>query len=534
MKKFFRNGGRLAAILATSTFLPMSGLAQDQVQPIQRLVQDLAAHSDTESANIAQFIDDFYFSRNYSPVWVDDKNVSAAMNAIGNADLDGLEPEDFGFSYLKDLQSAGAAAEFDVALTDYLARFAYALRFGKINPTDVGEDIKMQRIFRSDPVLDLTIALEGNMLPELLTSQRPQLPYYARLISALAEYRERSADGGWGTVSDGKTLRNGDAGPRVEELHARLRQNGWVTGQVLHDENGLALFDDTTEAAILAFQTRHGLDPDGAVGPRTLQELNVTAAQRVDQVRINLERARWIGEFPQGPLVIVNIAGFGAALLSDGQPIWTTRVIVGRDYTATPIFTDEISYIDFNPTWTAPRSIVRGELAPKILKDPSYLNRNDYYLARDNGSKIETSSVNWSGVTASNFPYWVVQKPGDKNALGRVKFMFPNAHSVYMHDTPNRGLFDQTTRSFSHGCIRTENPMELAEFLLVQQGWDRSRIDETVASGKTTRVTLDQPVPVAILYWTVDTTGQEIRFHPDIYGRDAAILAALDTPIQRH
>ena len=292
------------------------------------------------------------------------------------------------------------------------------------------------------------------------------------------------------------------------------------------------VFDEGVQQAVRDFQIAHGEDPDGIVGSKTIAAMNVSVLDRIDQLRVNLERARWIGELRDERHIIVNIAGYYAAVIEDGRPVWTTRVIVGDEYTRTPVFLDEIEYLEFNPTWTAPRSIIQNELAPKIIADPRYLERNDYYLAEANGRRVSPSSVDFSTLTPRNFRYWVVQEPGDKNALGRVKFMFPNAHSVYMHDTPSRQLFDKTKRTFSHGCIRTENPLELAELLLSDQGWDAARIQSVLASGQRTRVPLETSVPVAVLYWTADPTPSGVRFYPDIYGRDAAVLEALNTPLQ--
>jgi murein L,D-transpeptidase YcbB/YkuD len=347
----------------------------------------------------------------------------------------------------------------------------------------------------------------------------------------LADYREIAADGGYTPVPDDGTLRKDDADPRVGTLVQRLAEGGWHNGAVALAQSGLPVFDAAVDTAVKAFQARHGLEADGVAGPATFLALNISAQARVDQVRVNMERARWIGDLPVERTVLVNIAGFEAMLVEEGKISWQTRVIVGKDYTETPVFSDEISYVEFNPTWTVPRSIIRNELAPKVIADPSYLDRNGYYLAYKDGTHLDAQSVDWSGVTPKSFPYWIVQKPGEKNALGRVKFMFPNKHSVYMHDTPQRQLFDRTVRSFSHGCIRTENPMTFAELLLGRQGWDRTRIDEAVASEKTIRVNLERKVPVTIMYWTVDTVGSELRFYPDIYGRDAKLLAALDAPM---
>lgn len=506
----------------------LAGSAQaNSPEAIQATVEHRIAKTALEGprqALLAQFLQEFYTVAEHKPAWSDPNNVDAALEAIGNAGLDGLDPEDFGYSQIVALRSAGQVASLDVALTEKVALLAYTLAFGKVDPTNVAVGLDYGRAFSGDPIGALNRALDSRNLAEAIDNQRPRLAYYARLRSALAAYRATAAAGGWPTVTDGATLRIGDSGPRVAELTARLAAQGLI-------EIGTSDFGPDVDTAVRRFQDMHGLEADGIVGPGTLAALVVTAAERADQIRVNMERARWIGEIGPGRQILVNIAGFYASLIEDGRPVWTTRTIVGRGYTQTPVFTDKMEYIEFNPTWTLPRSIVLGELAPKILADPSYLSEHDYYLAKDDGQAIDPASVNWSALTPQSFPFWVVQKPGSKNALGQVKFIFPNEYSVYMHDTPQRSLFDRAERSFSHGCIRTENPLDLAELLLFRQGWDRPRIDAAVAAGKTTRVMLDTPVPIAILYWTVDPVDDIVRFYPDLYNRDAAVLALLDAPI---
>lgn len=482
-------------------------------------------------SDVDQFVEAFYAAREGSTVWTNQDVADAALLAIANADLDGLEPEDFGFSRLKALRESGDAIGFDRALTRGLADFARVLKRGKTTPGGPEGEVTIVRAFSGDPIELLNQAISSGNVSELIEKQRPRLPYYGRLKEALADYREIAADGGFTVVPDGGTLRIGDVAPRVAKLVQRLAEEGWHFGAISVSESGTAFFDEEVDQAVKSFQARHGLEADGVAGPATLAALNTSAQARVDQVRVNMERARWVGDLPVERTVMVNIAGFEAMLVENGEIAWQTRVIVGKDYTATPVFSDEISYVEFNPTWTVPRSIIRNELAPKVIADPGFLDRNGYYLAYKDGTHLDARKVDWTSVTPSNFPYWIVQKPGERNALGLVKFMFPNKHSVYMHDTPQRQLFDRTVRTFSHGCIRTENPMKYAELLLGQQGWDRARIDEAVASGKTIRVNLERKVPITIMYWTVDTVGSELRFYPDIYGRDAKVLAALDTQI---
>ena len=512
--------------IAVATAFGLAGVVCAQSNASESVVASQAQYSDVD-----QFVEAFYATRAGAEIWTDPKSIEAALTTISNADLDGLEPEDFGFSQLKTLRTGENAMGFDRALTRSLVEFARVLKRGKTTPGGPEGEISIARAFAGDPIELLSRAISSGNIAGLIEEQRPGLQYYGLLKSALADYREIAADGGYTTVPDGGTLRKDDADPRVATLVQRLAEGGWHDGVVASEQDGLPVFDAAVDTAVKAFQARHGLEADGVAGPATFSALNVSAQARVDQVRVNMERARWIGDLPVERTVLVNIAGFEAMLVEKGEIAWQTRVIVGKDYTATPVFSEEISYVEFNPTWTVPRSIIRKELAPKVIADPGYLDRNGYYLAYNDGTHLDARSVDWSGVTPKSFPYWIVQKPGEKNALGRVKFMFPNKHSVYMHDTPQRQLFDRTVRSFSHGCIRTENPMTFAELLLGRQGWDRARIDDAVASGKTIRVNLEQKVPVTIMYWTVDTVGSELRFYPDIYGRDEKLLAALDAPM---
>ena len=264
--------------------------------------------------------------------------------------------------------------------------------------------------------------------------------------------------------------------------------------------------------------------------------LNISAAQRVDQIRVNLERARWLREefSAARDFVIVNIAGFYVRFFDDGEATWESRVIVGTEYDQTPIFAADLKYLVFNPTWTVPRSIIREEMLPDIKADSTYLSSRNFDLLDASGRSVAPASVDWPSVEPTNFPYGLVQQPGPDNALGRVKFMLPNAHAVYLHDTPSRDLFARAGRTFSHGCVRTENPLEFAELLLADQpAWARDAIDQVVASGETTTVFLTEPLRVFILYWTAEPAEDGgVRFYDDVYERDGAVLEALDAPFR--
>lgn len=498
-----------------------------------RIVEStLSAPDQKRLGSILGFLKAFYAARDETAAWTDPDDIRTALSVIAEAEADGLDPEDFALTKLQAMAREGHSKQLDIELTANIALLGYVLNNGKTTPHDLMLSGFWDRLSNGDPAFDLNYALETDLLRDVVDRLRPQSRYYAQLRRALSDLRAIAANGGWPQVSEGPTLRIGDQGPRVTELIERLTAGGYLARIAVVGYTPGDQFDAALAEVVKEFQAAHGEEPDGIVGNKTIAAMNVPVEARIDQLRVNLERNRWIGDLPDARHIVVNIAGYYAAVIENSAPIWTTRVIVGNEYTQTPVFLNQMEYIEFNPTWTAPRSITRNELAPKILADPSYLSRNGFYLAEASGKRVNAASVNFSAYTAANFPYWVVQAPGEKNAQGRVKFMFPNEHSVYMHDTPSRGLFDRSKRTFSHGCIRTENPLELAALLLAGQDWDDAQIIATVASGKRTRVPLDQPVPIAILYWTADPTPTGVKFYPDIYDRDAAVLKALNTPLQ--
>ncbi len=332
------------------------------------------------------------------------------------------------------------------------------------------------------------------------------------------------------SVADGPPLKPGDKDPRVGALRARLA----ITGEYQETQEPAdpLQYDPALVESVQRFQAANSLEDDGVVGPATIKVLNATPEDRIQQLRVNLERARWILRDVGNELVLVNIAGFYLRLVLDGKPVWKTRVVVGKTYHKTPVFTENMKTIVFNPDWSLPRSIVRGEKFAKMSRNPGYVAANDYELRDGSGKRVNPQTINWASYSAKTFPYGMVQKPGPKNALGIVKFLFPNKYAVYLHDTPSRQLFGKAARTFSHGCIRVEDPLKLAELILAnRKGWDRTKIDALVATGKTQYVKVEPELPVLLLYWTADPTFDGgAHFYPDIYGRDARLLKALDAP----
>jgi murein L,D-transpeptidase YcbB/YkuD len=314
--------------------------------------------------------------------------------------------------------------------------------------------------------------------------------------------------------------------PRVPALRRRLVMAGDLPADA---DVASTVLDETLEAAVRRFQHRHGLNDDGVVGPTTRAEMEVPVEARIEQIRINLERARWVLRDLGDAFVAVNVAGQRVYVVRGGTVVWETRGIVGKTTSRTPTFSATMRYVVLNPGWAVPRSINR-EVLSETRRDPSYLERQRFRVLDAAGSEVDPASVDFTSYRGADFPYQFRQDPGPVNALGRVKLMFPNPYSVYLHDTPARGLFAQELRTFSHGCIRVQDPLRLAELVLDDpEHWNLAALQKAVDSGATKTLMLDRPLPVKVLYWTAaaDLHG-ELHFYRDVYERDPKVLRALD------
>ena len=287
-------------------------------------------------------------------------------------------------------------------------------------------------------------------------------------------------------------------------------------------------YDEVTVAAVKKFQRRHGLTDDGVIGPTTLKQMNIPTAKRIRQLEVNLERRRWLDREPGGFYVFANLADQELKVVNNGKTIHTARIVVGKTYHKTPVFTEEMTYLVINPYWNVPSSIANKEYLPKLKEDAGYLQRQGIRVLNKSGKVVNPYSVNWAGM--SRMPFRLRQDTGDKNALGRIKFMFPNKYNVYIHDTPSKSLFKKDLRVFSHGCMRVQDPTKLAEVILGRQDWTLNKINNQIASGKRRIVKLKQKVPVYVTYITawVNKDGSA-NFRRDIYGRDETLAEHLLT-----
>ncbi len=482
---------------------------------------------------------EIYGRRDYLPIWNDQRQIHELIAVIRATEDDGLDPSDYHLEQIEyaynellagRLTGATEWATQDLILTDSLIRLGYHQLFGKVNPYTLDPNWNFRREMNDvDPATAIQDAIDSPSLAEHLKTLFPRGWVYEEFKTGLARYREISASGGWPIIPDGPTLRPGATDDRLPILARRLAITGDLENRDSFDD--LTVYDEFLLEGVKSFQARHGIDVDGIIGPASLRMLNVPAEMRVKTLEINLERARWVLDDIEDDFILVNIAGFEAYIVQDKEVVWQTKVQVGSQFHQSPVFRDEMKYLVLNPTWTVPYSIATKEMLPQIKSDPDYFAKRDFDLKDRNGKFIDPNSVDWSQVSARNFGYWLVQRPGPGNALGRVKFMFPNDHAVYLHDTPSKYLFSRAERAFSHGCIRVENPFDFAEQLLGKDGWTQEKFQEILDGGKTQTVMLSKPLPVLLLYWTaVARRDGTVVFYNDVYERDNAISDALDEP----
>lgn len=476
----------------------------------------------------------------FMPAWPGSKRLESLIELVRATAADGLDPEDYHLSDLERVHeqlvngrelNAEERAALDIGMTDSLIRLGYHQRFGKVNPHELDPEWNFSReLGGRDPGAVIQDGISAESLKDFRDEVFPRVEIYRRLQGVLAEYRRIAEAGGWPQAPAGPTLRTGDTDDRLQGLQQRLA----VTGDLLKGARvDLSSYGGVLETAVRNFQGRHGLDADGIIGPATISALNVPVEKRIDQIRVNLERARWVLDMLEDDFVIVNIAGFRAYVIRDRKEVWSTRVMVGKTYRKTPVFRSEMKYLVFNPTWTVPYSIATKDILPQVKKDHSYLTSRNFIVKNRNGDVVDPATVDWTSLSQRNFPYTLVQQPGTNNALGEIKFMFPNEYAVYLHDTPGKALFGRSARAFSSGCVRVEHPFDFAEVLLGPGGWDAESIQAERMRRETKTVLLSKPMPVLLLYWTVEAGADgQIHFYEDVYERDQAVLDALNAPFR--
>lgn len=480
----------------------------------------------------------YYIKRHFEPVWSDAKNREDFIKIIKGSFDEGLDPSDYHLEkittlYGKIKEGNGEISDYvdlDLLMSDAIALYINHLNYGKVMQSNLRKTWEIpENPMPDDPGVEIEQALKNHTLPALIATIPPQYPMYSELKKGLKTYRQIAKDGGWPIITEGETLKKGMTNERVSVMRDRLKVTGdYKTGS----SDNPYFFDEELETAVKAFQFRHGLNQDGVVGKGTLGQMNVAVEERINQIRINLERFRWIMHELEEDFLVVNIAGYNLRRVTNDSIIYYSPVIVGKPLHETPIFKATVQYFVINPTWTVPYSIATRETLPKMRKDPNYLAEHNMVIMDRNGKILDPSTIDFNNYSRANFPFTVRQEPGPNNALGEVKFIFPNPYSVYVHDTPGRSLFSREERAFSHGCIRLQKKWELLMSLMDEPDvWNMDKINEILATGETTTVHLNKPVDILILYWTAgaDRKGR-MYFDQDIYKRDPAVLTELDTP----
>ena len=542
MHRIFSRKSLAIVLLCSLIWTPaaVAVVARDEQQ--NRLCGRIEVLSGTGQINIqgelvtaGSLIPELYRRNGYDLIWRRERNMSDLLEMIQSSLEEGLTPADYHQAALiRMLQryQAGAVsgcerADLDLLLTDALLRLGYHLLYGKVNPRNLDPDWNLKReIYDRDPVELMQSAIESVSLRGFLQQFTPVLPLYSEMKRVLADYRAIAAHGGWPRIPPGPTLRPGDRDPRVTLIRRYLSISGDLEERSDTDQ---PVYDRALEQAVVRFQKRHALEMDGAIGRRTLAAMNVPVAARIDQIRVNMERSRWVFRDVPDEFLMIDIAGFQAALYRSRKPVWEAAVQVGTPFRKTPVFQGLLEYLVFNPTWTVPPTIFEQDILPILKKDPGYLQEKNMRVIDAQGNSVDVSTIDWQRVSHRDFPFLLRQDPGPHNALGRIKFMFPNKHSVYLHDTPNQSGFRQRKRTFSSGCIRVERPLELAELLLNDPlNWSREMIEQAIATAETRTVRLNKRIPVLLLYWTVGADDANFYFKPDVYQRDGEVLNALN------
>lgn len=487
----------------------------------------------------------FYEKRDFQPAWMDGEGrfpqAKDLLDSIHACSLEGLKPDVYHLAtieaVLAGVQEARVAgtpvepeglSDLDLLLTDTFLIYGSHLLSGRVDP----ETIHTRWLVKGreeDLAGLLQAALEKKDVGTALEGLLPEYPEYAGLREALQEYRAIAERGGWPPVPEGPTLHANERDTRVVALRARLIASGDLGTDEAADPE---ILDDRMEQAVRRFQGRHGLVEDGAVGPATLAALNVPVEDRIRQIELNMERWRWLPDDLGRRYILVNTADFSLEIVEEGESVLVMRVVAGKKARRTPVLSAKMTYLVLNPYWHVPHRIAVRDILPKVKKDPGYLDQQGIRVFEsweEFAPEIPSETIDWSSITRQNFLFKLRQDSGPRNALGRVKFMFPNKFAIYLHDTPSRYMFKRKRRDFSSGCIRVEDPIDLAYYVLRgNPKWTREEILSAIETGETRIVWLPEPIPVHVLYWTawVDRQGA-VHFRRDVYDRDGPLERAL-------
>ena len=497
-----------------------------------------------------------YSARQFAPIWLSgtglNEKATQLLAQMGAADAEGLRAADYLPASLESFTDVGTSladepaglAQLELEITRAAITYALHASRGRVEPRKIDRNMSV-RPERVGPAKALEMLTSADRPDRYLAGLLPNYPEYHALKAALAGFRERPKGKTFEPIAGGRLIRPGRSDQRIHQIRRRLIELGEYelkiseetsvrTEQVSTGENALTspVYDKSLFKAIKRFQRKRGMKSGGIIGPNTLAALNGTRGNQADKIIINLERMRWLPQDLGKRHVFVNQAAYRMRFIDANKVVHEARVIVGKPRHQTPVMSDEMEHIIFNPYWNVPRSIATKEMLPQLARNPYYLAERGYQVFYNDGRssrRIDSTYVDWYRVSRHNFRFHIRQPPGRTNALGKMKFMFPNKNNIYLHDTPTKSLFSRTTRAYSHGCVRLQNPDKLAKMILrLDRGWNARKIDRMVASGRNQRVNLKTKIPVHLTYFTAwPRSSGEIAFLDDMYNRDKALKQAL-------
>jgi len=520
---------KASAFAAFASVAPLS--AHAQTAPVSLTPEANALMTALTTESDASFYT-YYESADFEPVFAGrPAKLAALLAALEGAGAHGLPINDELISELREAMAAAGTPERNAALellaAEAFVDYATDVTSGLLNPDDISSLINIDAVRpATDELMAKAVASNGS--GALYEALEPQDPSYNALQEELARLEALVEAGGWGPkITAGRAIRPGQSNDRVLAMRVRLGALGYagIEGESPRYDEGLV-------EAVKAFQADNTLTADGIVGPQTLTALNSDPSVQMQQVIVNLERRRWLNYELGARHIFVNQANFTGYVVDYGLPTLVTRVVVGKASAKyqTPEFIDEMTHMIVNPAWNVPQSIASQEYLPQLLRDPSVLTRQNITMrVRGSGERVDARLIDMSQYTVNNFPFVLQQRPGSRNALGKVKFMFPNKYNVYLHDTPSRSLFNRDSRAYSHGCVRVHRPLDLAYTLLAPQSADpEGDFQAARNTGRETQINLERPVPIYLTYQTVflDEAG-ELAYRVDVYGRDTLVFDAL-------
>jgi murein L,D-transpeptidase YcbB/YkuD len=502
--------------------------------------------STVRETDIDSILQAAYQGNDYKPIWVESRGLKNAgenyFEALEEIKYDGLEKEDYKTKELADLLSKikesedpAIHAELDILITQSFLSLASDLNIGRVDPATINIEWKLDR---KEPTLNYQEVLlslaDGASLQKVLDELRPSNIKYAELRSMLEHVLSLPLEEGKILSSFEGKIEKGDQHEAIPVIREKLLLSGDLQAKPQSDQ---ITYDEELFVAVKAFQKRHGLIDDGVIGADFLAAINYSPSDLISKIKVNMERLRWLPDFnDEVSQVIVNIPDFHLYYIQQGDTIFTSKVVVGKDYRQTPVFKSKMTYLVFSPTWTLPETILWEDAIPSIKNDEGYLADNNMKVLDLQEKEVNYKKINWRKLeNKEDFPYLIRQAPGSSNPLGKVKFMFPNEHYIYIHDSPAQALFSQDERTFSSGCIRMEKPTEFAALLLRDaEDWDEGKILEAMTLDEEKKVDLPEPQDVWILYLSIWGKEGNIEIREDVYDMDKKLAEALSLPLSEY